>query len=77
MNRALRARIYWARRFAQGSITVDAPAGGSETRGYPLARHAPIIATPADPLEDIQTLKRVSFVMKDGVVFKNASEARP
>jgi imidazolonepropionase-like amidohydrolase len=38
---------------------------------------ADIIATPANPLEDIQTLKRVSFVMKDGVVFKNESEARP
>jgi imidazolonepropionase-like amidohydrolase len=34
---------------------------------------ADIIATPANPLEDIQTLKRVSFVMKDGVVFRNES----
>jgi imidazolonepropionase-like amidohydrolase len=31
---------------------------------------ADIIATPANPLEDIQALKRVNFVMKDGVVFK-------
>ena len=38
---------------------------------------ADIIATPANPLEDIQTLKRVNFVMKDGVVFKNEAEARP
>jgi len=32
---------------------------------------ADIIATPANPLEDIQALKRVNFVMKDGVVFKD------
>jgi imidazolonepropionase-like amidohydrolase len=38
---------------------------------------ADIIATPANPLEDIQALKRVNFVMKDGVVFRNESAARP
>jgi imidazolonepropionase-like amidohydrolase len=38
---------------------------------------ADIIATPANPLEDIQALKRVNFVMKDGAVFKNEAEARP
>lgn len=38
---------------------------------------ADIIATPANPLEDIQTLKRVNFVMKNGVVIKNEAEARP
>ena len=32
---------------------------------------ADIIGTPENPLEDIQTLKRVSFVMKDGVVFRH------
>lgn len=32
---------------------------------------ADLIATPADPLTDIQTLKKVHFVMKDGVVFRN------
>lgn len=31
---------------------------------------ADIIATPSNPLEDAATLKRVSFVMKDGVVVK-------
>ncbi|HEV3470779.1 MAG TPA: amidohydrolase family protein [Pyrinomonadaceae bacterium] len=31
---------------------------------------ADLIATPANPLEDINTLKQVSFVMKDGVVIK-------
>jgi imidazolonepropionase-like amidohydrolase len=38
---------------------------------------ADIVATPADPLEDIQALKHVGFVMKDGVVFKHEPEPRP
>jgi len=32
---------------------------------------ADLIATPANPLDDINTLKAVSFVMKDGVVIRN------
>ncbi len=31
---------------------------------------ADIIAAPENPLDNIQTLKKVSFVMKDGVIFK-------
>jgi imidazolonepropionase-like amidohydrolase len=31
---------------------------------------ADIIATPADPLEDIKALRRVAFVMKDGKVIR-------
>ena len=31
---------------------------------------ADIIATPGNPLDDIQALKRVTFVMKDGKVFR-------
>jgi imidazolonepropionase-like amidohydrolase len=31
---------------------------------------ADLIAVPGDPLADIQTLKRVSFVMKDGRVIR-------
>ena len=38
---------------------------------------ADIIATPANPLEDAQALKRVNFVMKDGVVFKNEADVKP
>lgn len=38
---------------------------------------ADIIATPANPLDDVNALKRVSFVMKNGAVFKNVAEARP
>src|SRR5580658_6410998 len=32
---------------------------------------ADIIATPENPLDDIQAVRKVSFVMKDGSVFKN------
>ena len=32
---------------------------------------ADIIATPENPLDNIQTLKKVSFVMKNGKVVKN------
>ena len=38
---------------------------------------ADIIATPDDPLKDINALKRVSFVMRYGAVFKNQPAARP
>src|SRR5260370_40741558 len=32
---------------------------------------ADIIATPTNPLDDIQAVRKVSFVMKNGTVFKN------
>jgi imidazolonepropionase-like amidohydrolase len=32
--------------------------------------YADIIATPGNPLDDIATLERAAFVMKDGVVYK-------
>jgi imidazolonepropionase-like amidohydrolase len=38
---------------------------------------ADIIATPDNPLENIQTLKRVFFVMKNGSVFRNDHPAAP
>jgi imidazolonepropionase-like amidohydrolase len=33
--------------------------------------YADVIAVESDPLEDVAALKNVSFVMKDGVVFKS------
>ena len=37
---------------------------------------ADIIATPGNPLDDIMALKRVSFVMKNGAVFKSTAASR-
>ena len=36
--------------------------------------YADVIAVDGDPLQDISTLERVSFVMKNGVVYKNDSK---
>ena len=36
---------------------------------------ADLVAVNADPLKDINVLKSVSFVMKDGVVFKSETGA--
>jgi imidazolonepropionase-like amidohydrolase len=34
-----------------------------------------VVAVPGDPLADIGVMTRVSFVMKDGVVYKMNSKA--
>jgi imidazolonepropionase-like amidohydrolase len=44
---------------------------GSVTAG----KRADLIAVPANPLDDISLMKRVSFVMKDGVVYKRDGKA--
>lgn len=38
---------------------------------------ADIIATPENPLDNIQALRKVSFVMKNGKVFKNGTSVAP
>lgn len=38
---------------------------------------ADIIAVPGDPLADIRAMERVSFVMKNGVIYKEPGAARP
>ena len=35
--------------------------------------YADVIAVPGDPLQDISVLKRVTFVMKNGIVYKDAA----
>ncbi len=44
---------------------------GSVTAG----KLADLIAVPGNPLDDISLMKRVSFVMKDGVVYKRDGKA--
>jgi imidazolonepropionase-like amidohydrolase len=39
-------------------------------------KFADIVAVPGDPLGDISLLEKVSFVMKDGVVYKNEARSR-
>jgi imidazolonepropionase-like amidohydrolase len=47
--------------------------GVEQRRGrIDAGQFADIVATPENPLDDISTLKRVSFVMKNGKVFKPA-----
>ena len=36
-----------------------------------LGYYADIVAVKNNPLEDIRTLEEITFVMKDGLVFKN------
>jgi imidazolonepropionase-like amidohydrolase len=49
-----------------------------QTRGPIKAGYfADVIAVPGNPLEDIETLKRVQFVMKDGLVFKKDGVMTP
>lgn len=40
----------------------------------PAGKLADIIAVPGDPLEDISVMQHVTFVMKDGKVYKNQAE---
>ncbi|HEY2623848.1 MAG TPA: amidohydrolase family protein, partial [Dyella sp.] len=35
-----------------------------------VGRRADVIAVPGNPLDDITAMQKVSFVMKDGVVYK-------
>ncbi|HZX71423.1 MAG TPA: amidohydrolase family protein [Rhodanobacter sp.] len=40
-----------------------------------VGRGADVIAVPGNPLDDITVMQHVSFVMKDGVIYKEAGEA--
>jgi imidazolonepropionase-like amidohydrolase len=53
-------------------MTTDAALLGVEKQRGAIKQgmFADLIATPANPLDNIQTLKQVSFVMKDDAVIK-------
>ena len=56
-----------------GAMTTTAAEllGVAELRGtIAPGMAADLIATPSSPLDDIQELKRVFFVMKDGVIVR-------
>ena len=42
-----------------------------ETGSIETGKIADIIATDGNPLQDIKVMRKVSFVMKDGVVYKS------
>ena len=46
-------------------LGIEKQAGTVET-----GKWADIIATPQDPAQDIRAMERVSFVMKNGVIYK-------
>jgi len=53
------------------TVNVAGLLGVDKERGFlKPGMAADIIATPESPAENIQTLKKVSFVMKDGAVIK-------
>ena len=55
------------------SITAELLGWGDKVGTVEPGRWADIVAVAGDPLKDITELERVQFVMKGGVVFKNAA----
>lgn len=54
------------------TVTSSELLGQSDMLGtIEKGKYADIIAVDGDPTQDIQAMKRVAFVMKDGVVYKN------
>jgi imidazolonepropionase-like amidohydrolase len=58
------------------SIGAEAMGMGTQIGTIAPGLQADIIALDGDPLKDITTVRRVVFVMKGGVVFKNAARGR-
>lgn len=62
-----------------GATSLNAQALGLADRIGTLASgmNADVIAVSGDPLKDITALRRVAFVMKDGIVYKNRAPGTP
>lgn len=60
----------------QAATTVAAALlGQSETLGsLEAGKFADVVAVPGNPLDDIKLMEKVSFVMKDGVIYKRPSK---
>jgi imidazolonepropionase-like amidohydrolase len=68
--------VEWGGMKPLDAITA-ATMGGAKLLGWDkrigslaAGKYADIIAVPADPLQDVHVLEHVSFVMKNGVVYK-------
>ncbi|HYV66243.1 MAG TPA: amidohydrolase family protein, partial [Myxococcales bacterium] len=61
----------------QSATLIDAELLGIDAGVLEKGKLADVIAVPANPLQDIATVERVSFVMKGGVVVKNGTPAPP
>jgi len=44
---------------------------GGKTHGGRKGKLADIVAVNGDPVKDIRVMEKVTFVMKDGIVYKN------
>jgi imidazolonepropionase-like amidohydrolase len=50
------------------------PLAGIQTGTLEPGKWADVIAVEGDPLKDVKTLQKVAFVMKAGVVYKDATK---
>jgi imidazolonepropionase-like amidohydrolase len=57
------------------SLAAEALGLGDRIGSIAPGLQADIIALDGDPLKDITAVRRVAFVMKEGVVFKNAARS--
>lgn len=55
------------------SLNAEALGMANQIGAIAPGMHADIIALDGDPLKDITAVRRVVFVMKGGVVYKNVS----
>ena len=78
MRRSRRGRAGAVARLPSASLTAPANAKWVRRKGLDgRGLAADLIAVPGNPLEKIDALRDVQFVMKDGVVFKQKGVMTP